>query len=527
MHLLSLRALRVVIEHDIFTPEQIQRVFSTYNNLEPDRQCSVVNVISTATQWYSLDPATARNAFEWVRAALRNATDPVLTGQLLGVVARLSELSPATVSFFARELVAPLSVAVASRLPAALAPTGDFMAKCALVYPPLLTRVFDSAFPALLNCARVDSASNSCHRAAIGESIAAIAKAVLPLRDLPIVVAIISKFLASTEAPLMTAGGNMLMQLAPTVTRSSLAELFPEVARAAAMASDERALNAICKSIRRVMYRTPVNPVVAAGLVSRILLRYHPFFEKVAIENWVSPETSIFSVVTITIEQYPEQIAPLIPWLEHMASQTPDAMFSTIFDSVAAAYGVGLVTTLPSQRLFDVCYDEIFSKHSTISLGYVLDTVGSAIGDLTAALSLEWRRIPSTELLWRAVVSDALLLLAGRHQKVDADILQTIVQEFPYKPEFGLAESLAKNIIRAWEVSPDMQEVELAILKSFSDLFLLEPAEFREFKIPLDLPSDMKAVMRRLMKKNKDYESEMVMYYAGQKAKINKFWVLL
>jgi hypothetical protein len=37
----------------------------------------------------------------------------------------------------------------------------------------------------------------------------------------------------------------------------------------------------------------------------------------------------------------------------------------------------------------------------------------------------------------------------------------------------------------------------------------------------------MKAVMRKLIKRNKEYESAMVMYYAGQKAKINKFSVML
>jgi hypothetical protein len=232
------------------------------------------------------------------------------------------------------------------------------------------------------------------------------------------------------------------------------------------------------------MHRTAVNTAAAEALVFRILSGYHPIFERVAIEDWMSAETNAFAVVTITIEKCPGQAARLMPWLEHLANRTPDAMFSVVFDSVAAAFGAGLITRLPSQRLYSVCYYDVFARHSTIALGYVLDKAGDAITDLTAALEREWRGIKKTELLWRAAVSDALMQLAGRNQSIDADILLTVLEEFPYRPEFGLAESLVKHIIAAWKASPDPQVIELGILKAFADFFMLEAAEMQAVKIP-------------------------------------------
>jgi hypothetical protein len=201
-------------------------------------------------------------------------------------------------------------------------------------------------------------------------------------------------------------------------------------------------------------------------------------------------------------------------------------MFSVVFDSVAAAFGVGLIKALPSERLYDVCYHDVFVQHSTIALGYVLDKAGPASATLTAALSKEWRGIKENQQLWRAAVSDALFQLAARQESVDVEILTVILREYPYQAEFGLAESLTQSIIRTWEVNPCGPLIQLGIVKAFSDFFLRDVSDIQTFKIPLEMPADMKAVMRKIMRRNKDYEGEMMKYYAGQKAKITKFSML-
>jgi hypothetical protein len=216
-----------------------------------------------------------------------------------------------------------------------------------------------------------------------------------------------------------------------------------------------------------------------------------------------------------------------VPLLVSVVNNSCDEMFMMAFDPIAAAYGIGLVTELPSGRLYDICYRDVFAHHSTVALGYVLEKVTDQIGDFTAKLCTEWRGIKKNQLLWKCAVSDALFQLAARHQKVDLEILQLILEEFPYRADLGFGETLSQNILNAFEANPDLEPIELTLLKRFSDFFMLDQSDFLSFHVSYELQMAMKSLMRTILRKNKNYEREMNKYYLGNKAKINKFALLV
>jgi hypothetical protein len=125
-------------------------------------------------------------------------------------------------------------------------------------------------------------------------------------------------------------------------------------------------------------------------------------------------------------------------------------------------------------------------------------------------------------------VSSALFRLAAQKQKVNLDILQMILQDFPYPAQFGLTESLAQAIVNAFRDVPDVVEpIELTLLKRFADFFLMETAQIQVHRIPQDLQGEMRTLMKRIFRKNKMYDKEMMQYYLGSKAKITKFALLV
>jgi hypothetical protein len=175
-----------------------------------------------------------------------------------------------------------------------------------------------------------------------------------------------------------------------------------------------------------------------------------------------------------------------------------------------------------------VSYREVFTHHSPIALYYVLDKAKDRMGEVTIALCNEWRSISRRQFEWKCIVSGALFRLAAQKQRVDLDILQMILQEFPYPAQFGLTESLVQAIVDAFRDMPDVVEpVELTLLKRFADFFLMETAQIQAHHLPQDLQGEMRMLMRRVFRKNKAYDREMMQYYLGSKAKITKFAMLV
>jgi hypothetical protein len=326
---------------------------------------------------------------------------------------------------------------------------------------------------------------------------------------------------------MITAATNMTAILLSQFEKSSFIHIFAALARAALRITDERTFNVTLESMRRILKHQPITQAMTVGFASRIMHEAHPLFEKQPLCHWLCPRTPLFAYFTTIITKYPKGVNSLVPPLVRLANQLSDDMFTIAFDPIAAAYGAGLVRELPAERLYNVCYRDVFTRHSTVGLSYVLEKVTDQITEFTAQLCAEWRGIKKSQMLWKCAVADALFQLSARGQKIGLDILQLILEEFPYRADLGFGEALCQNILNAFEANNDLEPIELTLLKKFSDFFLLDQPDFLAYHVPYELQMSMKALMRNIFKKNKSYEREMNKYYVGNKTKINKFTLLV
>ena len=189
------------------------------------------------------------------------------------------------------------------------------------------------------------------------------------------------------------------------------------------------------------------------------------------------------------------------------------------------------MTELPSQRLYDICYKDVFNHHSTVALSFVIEKISDQLKEFTLKLQEEWRNINinnSDQLFWRCAVSDALVQLIDRKQQIDLKILEKILEEFPYKPEFGFCEEMCKHFMLTFKENEEYcKPVELQYIKAFADFLLMEKSDFMAYRVSYDIQMQMKDEIRRIMKSNKAYEKEMTKYYSKSKTKLNVFFSFL
>jgi hypothetical protein len=485
----------------------------------------VVDALRVLIERGGFDVLMIQSVIDFVRTALRNTTDSALLAACLGLVGSLTTVSPNIIKKLLREILPILGTITDTGIPSIMPIAVDVMVLVITGHPAQSRATLGQVYPKFLQFARAGSDSRA--RAHVGEGIITLIDGYYKRREFPVAVSLITLFLNSRDDVLLLSATRMILSLLKSLDRPVIAELFLCLARATLAISDEWTLNSCVDTLRRILKQHPVNATVVMQFSCAILNEGFPLFEKQALPDWICPQTSLFAFLTLAIERYSKVSAPLIPWLTMLVTNSSDAMFTVIFDPIAAAYGVGLVTQLPSQRLYEVCYRDVFTHHNTIALSYLLEKVTDHVADFVAALCREWRGIKKSMMLWRCAVSAALFQLAARGQKVELDILQLILEEFPYKADLGFGESLCRHIIDAFEKNPDVEPIELTLLKKFADFFMLEHSDFLAHHIPYDLQIEMKAIMRKIYKKNKQYEKEMLKYYARSKTKINKFALLI
>ena len=520
-------AMKTMFENFIIsTYDQIKPLFDCYNNLGIEQKCEFVNCLTSLIDNGGFDAAMLQPIIEFVRTSVRVCNDIMLMSAFMSLISAMGTISARIVASFVKEMLPLISNVISSNRPTAIPAAAQLLSTFVAVQPALSRRTLASCFPKMVTFVKAEE--NAKERGLVGESIAEIVDGHFKKRELSPTVAIINSFLTSNNKDLLISGANMCTIMLKTLNRSSVVQLFACLARAAIRTSDENVLNIVVEAMRKLMkYQVSPNQVIIMHLAYWLISSSHPIFEKQPIWNWICAKTSIFTFITGAIEKYPKSFAPLTPILVLICQNSSDEMFTLIFDSVAAAYGVGLVKSLPSERLYEVCYRDVFNQHSTVALTYVIENVTDKIANFTARLCEEWTSIQNQQTLWHCAVSDSLFKLSARRQKVDLGILQLILEEFPFKPEYGYTESLCVSIMEAFENNHDLEPIELTLLKKFSDFFLLEQSDFLSYHINYDTQMNMKTLMRTIYSKNKHYEREMSKYYGGNKAKINNFLLLV
>ena len=520
-------ALKAMFENFMFSNcDQITPLFNVYSTIEPGQKFEFVNCLTSLIENGGFDAAMLQPIVEFVHSSLRMCNDVMIMSAFMSLINSMGTLSARLVASFVKVMLPLISTVVASNKPAALPPAAQLLSTFVAIQPALSRRTLSSVFPKLV--AFVKSNAEPKERGLVAESVAEIVDGHYKKRELANTVAIITSFVSSGQDELVIAGANMTSIMLKTLDRLNVTEVFACLTRAAIRTKREKVLNVVVETIRKLMkFQASQNQGIIVRLAYWLISASHPIFEKQPIWNWICPDTSVFPFITGAIEKYPQSMVPLTPYLIQICQNSSDEMFTMIFDSVAAAYGMGLVKNLPSERLYEVCYRDVFTHHSTVALTYVIENVTDKIADFTAKLCEEWTAIQKQQNLWHCAVSDSLFRLAARRQKVDLAILQLILEEFPQKAEYGYGESLCQAIIEAFQNNHDLEPIELTLLKKFSDFFMLNQSDFLAYHINYDLQMDMKTLMRTIYSKNKQYEREISRYYGGNKLKVSNFLLLV
>jgi hypothetical protein len=526
MQSLAFDGLRALFENCMIRDTgQIKRIFSAYSNLDDAGKVKLVQALAAMVESGGFESVLVQPIVEFIRMGFRENLF-WLNLALVNVVSALFGISEDIVIGLVREVLPIISALIEDGRPEVMPGAVHLLVICATLQPAVSRKVLQALYPKVLAFMTYDDEPGSA-RGKVGESFASLID--LHLRkELPTLLSVMDVFFSGNDEDLLLSGTKMMIIIAKWLDKPTFDKMMANLVKTAMLCTDEEVLNVVIDIMKKVARQSAIDDYVVIYFSYWVLSESHPLFEKQSLAEWRCPNTEFFSWITLVIEKFYEEeaVKQLIPRLLDLCRTCCDELFTMAFDPIAAAYGLGLVDELPSDRLHDVCYKEVFTQHSTVALSFVMERM-SEDPEFCAKLCEEWRTIKSTQVLWKCAISDALMHLAAEKQKVDLDIIKVILQDFPFKADFGYTESLARSIVQAFKLNPGLEPLDLCLLKSFGDFFLLDQTEFLEYHVDYDTQTDMRATIRRIIRKNRQYERDMTKYYQGNKGRLNKFMVLV
>lgn len=530
MSSLAFEALDSLFESLVFTaPEQLRSFFISYDRLNNGQKAKFIRSVQLLIEAGRFDINLLQLIEEFIRNSLKWTTDIYIHASCLALIASLSNINIAIAATYVKEVLPIITSVINSKKYELFPDAARLLLIFCMVQPALSRRTLTNAYPKLVQFVKtVNDPKYDFEQGKVGESIAGLIETTLKKKELPEAFSITDIFLKSDSKNLNIAATNMIQVYTKMMNRSTASPVYSELARAAFRTKDEQLMNRCIECMRKLFKQFQVTPNLTIRFAYSMLTEFHQVFMKQAIYSWNFPNASLFPFVTFVIEKVPKEVGILLPIIQDVCTKSSDEMFTETFDMIAAAFGVGLVTELPSQRLYDICYKDVFKHHSTVALSFVIEKISDQLKEFTLKLQEEWKSINinnSDQLFWRCAVSDALVQLIDRKQEIDMKILEKILEEFPYRPEFGFCEEMCKHFIETFKENEDYcRPVELQYVKAFAEFLLMEKSDFLAYRVNYDTQMQMKAEIRRIMKGNKAYEKEMTKYYSKNKTKLNVFF---
>ncbi|OHT09077.1 hypothetical protein TRFO_04656 [Tritrichomonas foetus] len=521
---LAFDALKSLFECFVVTElEAMRSIFIVYDKLNNIQKVKFIRSIQILVESGGFDSTLLQPIEDFIRNSLKSTNDLNIQSACMSLVSSLGTINTQIIASYVKEMQPLITTAVNSKKPELMPDAAHLLLLFSMVQPALNRRTLANLYPKLL--AFVKSDGNDEERARVGESIAGLVDSTLKKKELPEAIAITTLFLQSKKPILVIAATKMIQIYSKLLTQSVASPLYSDLARASLYTKNEKAFNRCIDCMKKLFKQFQMNPNMSVRFSFSLLTEDHSFFVKVSIWDWICTSTSMFPFVTLVIEKIPKEVSILLPIIHNICENSNDEMFTLIFDTIAAAFSVGLVKELPSERLYEVCYKDVFNQHSTISLSYVIEKITDELHEFTEKLQEEYHTIKDDNLLWKCAVSDALIQLVSRGQTLEPQIFETILSEFPYKAEFGFSEDFVYHLMDAFKNNEKgCRRHELTYVKVFSDFLMLDKTEILTYRIGYELQMEMKADLRRIVRGNKDIEKEMMKYYNKDKTKLNSFF---
>lgn len=516
----------VFIRHGLIAlSDDFSQIFNTFKTLNNIQKVKLFSAFEVLLRKGGFDGQLIQPLVDFIRSTFHTASDNGLIAECFNLIFELGNIDSNIASSFTKEMLNSLTTIINEGKNEFIGPAAKLLAMYSSIQPTIVRRPLTNLFPKLL--AFCKSSSNlSETRSTVGESVAGLVEAFFKKKELPNVVPIITTYLRSADPILIKAGAQMVNILSKLIEKQSSSIIFSHLARCGLHAADEDVFNVVVEAMKRIVKTAILNKNIAIRFAYNILCENQTLFLKQPITHWLSLKSPLYNFITIVIEKNPKDVDALVPQLDSLINHCIDEMFTMIFDSYAAAYGVGLVKDLPSAKLYEICYKETFTQRSFVSLSYVLDRITDQAENFTIRLAEEWLSITEKDA-WRCAIGDAIMQMCAKQQIVDLTIIEDILKAYPFKADYNFTETLSQSIIKAFEQNEFLQPVEIEVVKAFADLFLMEKSDFLSYHIDYETQMEMKTTMRRIMKNNKAYEKEMQKHFQGNRNKYTKFLSLI
>lgn len=522
---LAFDAIESLLECYLFsTPESLKNLFFGTVNFSEKQKCLFLRSLQGLIECGCFELSLLSPIEEYMQEILRNAPSLEMKASIVSLISSFASIRINIIQPYVKEVLPFITTIVNSKKCELIPDAARLLMLFCIVQPALSRRTLTNLYPKLLDFVKTEKEGHDVHRGRVGESIAGLVDTTLKKKEMPELMNIISMFLSSNSNSLLFSALNMIHTVIKLLSQAMATTLYSELARLVLRTDNEKLINIAFNTMKKLFGPFQMNKNSTVRFLYLMLTECHPLFVKQSIRNWSCPNTSFFPFVTFIIEKIPKDVTILIPIIDDICKNASDEMFTVIFDMVAAAFSVGLVNELPSKRLYDVCYKDIFNHHSTIALGYVIEKITDKLSELTSKLQIEWNSIKMDQMFWKCAVSDALVQLVARKQEIDIKILEKILEDFPFRPEFGFCEEIALHLMEAFQMNSEFcRPLELQYVKALSDFFMYEKSDFMAFRVGYNTQMEMKDEIRRIVKGAPNIEKEMRNYYSKNKMRLNTF----
>lgn len=351
---------------------------------------------------------------------------------------------------------------------------------------------------------------------------------------------IIQHFADSHEPHLVTAASTMAEILRSTKDNDLNFAIFDILSKLAMTTKEGEQLNALLNAIRKIMKNYLVPEEKVLPLLQLLISGAHPVFGRRPPSMYTDKSTKLYSYLTevcVRYEDLREQITPIaISWL----SSSPSFMLSVslqlitylVTEKVIKADSENaielikiLVNRMGGNQKQDI--DEILLGNILILLkdkNQIYD-----IQKLAEQLKIDWQDTKEDEISgWRAQVGSAILVLCALGADADKEMIEDILSDYPFTPEFGKCEEMSEALVKMCDNSDNKWEnVKPAIAKSITDVLLLPKEQLEQYNIPQPLVVEMKRVLKAIIRSSSIIEREITKSFGKNRPLQNRFKNLL
>ncbi|OHT06616.1 hypothetical protein TRFO_25286 [Tritrichomonas foetus] len=348
---------------------------------------------------------------------------------------------------------------------------------------------------------------------------------------------IVDNFVQTNEVHLVTAASTMAEILRSSRDEKLNLTIFEILSKTAATTKDIESLNALLNALRKIIKNYKVEESNVLPLLRLFISGAHPIFERRPPSMFTDKSTKLYSYLTEVCDRYNNLIPEIAPSVIQWFTDAPLFMYGVMLQTVTYLVGVKAIQNEDAKTLMKVFISRMSGQKADVDeviLGNILmllkqDSTLTDIQNLFEQLKDYWKDTKEDELSgWRAQVGSAILVMCSLGADADAELVEDILSDYPFDPEFGKCEEMSEAIVKMFD-NPEKKWEKLngSFAKIFSDVLLLPKEKFEEHAISPEIVTDMKRVLKTIIRSSSIIEREITKGFGKNRQLQNRFKALL